>query len=210
VLGFSQVGKKCVNDPQSVSEALLLIEQESARCVELLSSYLDLARDREDAFQPVDVRDIVDQAVRLISYEVKKRRCKLEVTVDPKIPLVRARSAEIRQVILNLLINALQAQNEGTNVQIRATSRRDDWVDIDVIDDGPGIHKDIQRKIFEPYFSTKPRGQGTGLGLFLCRKIIDAHGGELTVHSTLGQGTTFVVRLPVYRDWSDAPPAPKG
>jgi two-component system NtrC family sensor kinase len=210
VLGFSQVGKERVNDPKAVLDALSLIEQESVRCVELLSSYLDLARDREGTFQPVSVRDIVDQAVRLMSYEVRRRQCKLEVTIDPKVPPVRARSAEMRQVILNLLVNALQAGNEGTSVQVRAASRSRDWVEIEVIDDGPGIAKEIQHKIFEPYFSTKPRGQGTGLGLYLCRKIVDDHGGELTLRSAPGQGATFVIRLPVYRDSSEGLASPKG
>jgi signal transduction histidine kinase len=210
VLGFSQVGKERVNDPRAVLEALSLIEQESVRCVELLSSYLDMARDREGPFQPVPVRDIVDQAVRLISYEARKRQCKLEVTVDPNIPPVRARSAEMRQVILNLLINALQAGKGGTIVEVHATQHGDTRVKIEVIDHGPGIEKEAQHKIFEPFYSTKPRGQGTGLGLYLSRKIVDSHGGELTVHSVLGEGATFTIYLPVYRISSGRLPSTKG
>lgn len=200
VLGFAQVGKERLDDPKAVLEVLSLIEQESVRCVELLSNYLDLARDREETFQPVNIRDVVDQAVRLVTYEARKRQCKLAVTLEPDIPLVRARSTELRQVLINLLYNALQAVNQGGNVLVRAGLQNHDQAYIEVIDSGPGIPEEIQRNIFEPYFSTKSRSEGTGLGLFLCRKIVDDHGGELTVHSVPGQGASFTIRIPIYRE----------
>lgn len=200
VLGFAQVGKERIDDPQAVLEVLSLIEQESVRCVELLSNYLDLARNREGTFQPVNVHDVVGQAVRLVTYEARKRQCKLAVKLEPDIPLVCARSAELRQVLINLLYNALQAVNQGGNVLVHAALQNDDRVYIEVIDDGPGIPEEIQRDIFEPYFSTKSIGQGTGLGLFLCRKIIDDHGGALTVHSVPGQGASFTIRIPIFQE----------
>jgi signal transduction histidine kinase len=205
VLGFSQVGKERIDDPKAVLEILSLIEQESVRCVELLTNYLDLARDREGSFQPVRVRDLIDQAVRLVTYEARKRQCKVAVKLEPHIPLVRARSVELRQVLLNLLYNALQAVNEGGNVLVRASPLNDEQVSIEVIDDGPGIPEEIQQSIFEPYFSTKSRTQGTGLGLFLCRKIIDDHGGALSVHSVPGQGASFIIHIPIFRDSSNHP-----
>jgi signal transduction histidine kinase len=200
VLGFAQVGKEHTNDPKVVLEILSMIEQESVRCVELLSSYLDLGRDREEGFQPVNVGEVVNQAVRLVTSEARKRQCKLEVKLEGDILPVRARPAELRQVFLNLLFNALQAIHEGGKILVRAAPQSDDQVSIEVIDDGPGIPKEIQAKIFEPYFSTKPRGEGTGLGLSLCRKIIDGHGGALTVHSVPGRGASFTIRIAVYRD----------
>jgi signal transduction histidine kinase len=99
-------------------------------------------------------------------------------------------------VYLNLLLNAADAVSPGGHIRIELAPR-DGRAVATIADDGPGIDPDHQRRLFEPFFTTKPAGEGTGLGLFMCKKIIEEHGGEIRCESEPGKGTTFRVSLPL-------------
>ncbi|MBN1765117.1 MAG: response regulator [Sedimentisphaerales bacterium] len=134
-----------------------------------------------------------------------KRVARLKTVLDPDLPLVPCYTAEINQVILNLIINAAEAIQEKVGLDmaklgtITVSTRNDDqWVEIRVSDTGCGIPEAIRDKIFDPFFTTKEVGRGSGQGLMVCYSIItEKHGGSITFETETGKGTTFIVRLPV-------------
>jgi signal transduction histidine kinase len=106
---------------------------------------------------------------------------------------------ELKQVVLNLVLNGLDAIRGGGHITLLTTQSGKEEVVLEVVDTGCGIAPDHMAKLFEPFFTTKPAGQGTGVGLSTCYNIIRQHGGEIRVASELGRGSTFSVRLPRYR-----------
>jgi signal transduction histidine kinase/ActR/RegA family two-component response regulator len=146
----------------------------------------------------VDVSALLEIAIGLTGHEIRHRA---QLVCDyGAVPLVRARPAELRQVLLNLLVNAAQAIPEGEAHmnEIRATTRTDEHgrAVIEIQDTGTGIPPDVAARIFEPFFTTRPEGKGLGLGLSVSRDIIAALDGEITVDSVVGKGTTIRVALP--------------
>jgi signal transduction histidine kinase len=121
----------------------------------------------------------------------------VQTTYAPEVPKVRGNGNQLRQVLLNLMMNASQAM-EGQDVKrlYVETKGGDAGAQVSVRDVGPGIAPETQAKLFEPFFTTKPRGKGTGLGLSVSRSIIEAHRGEIRVESEIGKGATFFIRLP--------------
>jgi len=169
----------------------------------------DIARDLKtfsrssDEVQPVDVRAVLDSSVRMAINEIRHRAL-LERNYE-EVPLVLANASRLGQVFLNLIVNAAQAIPEGAaennQITVETTLSAGGDVDIVVRDTGTGIPQHLMQRIFEPFVTMKPVGVGTGLGLYICRDIIQNIGGEILVDSKQGEGTAFTVRLP---------PAPKG
>jgi len=145
-------------------------------------------------FQVVDVRDLLSSTVLMLSAKLKGITVKKEFAPDlPKIP---AYAGELNQVWTNLIDNAAQAMN-GTGTLTIRTAREDDCVLVEIGDTGPGIPEAIQKRIYEPFFTTKPVGEGTGLGLDIAwRIVVNKHHGDLRVESVPGD-TRFQVRLPI-------------
>lgn len=120
------------------------------------------------------------------------------------------RETEIQQVVLNLAVNAIDAMPQGGSVTVRtkqAIAAGRDWMVIEVQDTGTGIPEELRARIFDPFFTTKDPGKGTGLGLSIVRDIIQTYDGTIHVESTIGHGTTFVVRLPISRLAASVPVA---
>lgn len=127
-------------------------------------------------------------------------RARVELELEP-MPLVRGSVVRLGQVFINLLVNAAQAIPPGMadkhQIVVTTTADSGQHVSVSISDTGSGMSPEVMRKIFDPFFTTKPVGSGTGLGLSVCRSIVESFGGEVTVQSTLGAGSTFRVRLPV-------------
>jgi CheY-like chemotaxis protein/signal transduction histidine kinase len=156
------------------------------------------SRAEEDKKAPVNVVRVLDSALRLAWNEVRHRARVRRAYGN--VPLVDANESRLGQVFLNLLVNAAQAIPEGRadENEIAVTTRVDALgrVVVDVADSGAGMHPDVMKRLFTPFFTTKPVGFGTGLGLSICHRLVSAVGGEITVESVLGKGTTFHVALP--------------
>jgi signal transduction histidine kinase len=152
----------------------------------------------ERSATPVDVRTAIESALRLVMNELRMRT-RLTTDLDT-VPLVLADESQLGQVFLNLLTNAIQAIPEGdpTNHEIRVATRTDGQgrALIEVVDTGGGIPLHLHTRIFDPFFTTKPTGEGTGLGLSISHGIVRALGGEITVKSEVGRGSTFRVAIP--------------
>jgi signal transduction histidine kinase len=179
---------------------LALIGDETARLAELISDVLDTSRIEAGTFTfsfgDVDVGELVHEVVGAAS--VGQDEVSVRADVSGSLPPLRGDRTRLRQVLQNLVDNAVKYSRAGGEVRIRAYSR-DGVVRVDVSDDGPGIPHEDQRLIFEKFgrssgASTKP---GTGLGLFIARSIVEAHGGTLDVDSTPAHGSTFVLELPL-------------
>jgi signal transduction histidine kinase len=159
-----------------------------------------LSRPDDQEMGPVDLVKVVRSAAKMAAHEIRGR-ARLVQAVE-NVPPVHGSSARLCQVFLNLLINAAHAIAPGAveRNEIKLSARVDGTqrVTVEVRDTGSGIPKDTLERIFEPFFTTKPASEGSGLGLSVCKSIISAHGGDISVESEPGQGTTFRVSLPVY------------
>jgi len=159
---------------------------------------LDYARPSRNSPDAVDVPDAVHSSARLCRAVSEAHRVAIEVTVQADMPAARGDRSQIVQVLLNLLLNACQASVAGGVVEIDVHVAGPSALELVVSDRGVGIASDDLPRIFEPFYSTKPRGEGTGLGLTVTAELVRRLGGELHVESALGDGTRVIVRLPRY------------
>lgn len=145
----------------------------------------------------VDIHSGITNTLTMLAYKIKKGNVQLVEEYDTSIPPVKAFVGELNQVLTNILDNALDAMevNNKGRLEIK-TKREKDWLSLTIIDDGPGIPEDIKSRIFDPFFSTKEIGKGTGLGLDVVSRIVRQHGGSIKVNS-VPQRTEFVVCFPI-------------
>ena len=178
------------------ADALLAgVENAAKRMADLVGAVKSFTRmDRQGDIADVDVREGLETTLALFAHRVRERGVALAREYAPALPRVAGSATELNQVWANLIANAIDAAGERGHVTVR-TSLEGVVVVVEVTDDGPGVPAAIQDRIWEPFFTTKPVGHGTGLGLDISRRIIEEHGGEITLASVPGK-TTFTVRLP--------------
>lgn len=167
------------------------------------SSYMDRALIPE----AVDVVISLNDSVLLLQHKARKKSVGLQMDAEPALPFVRAIGGDLNQVWTNLIDNAIDAAPESGHIRISAEHHLD-WVIVHIVDDGPGIDPGIRDRIFDPFVTSKPVGQGTGLGLNIARQLVRRNNGDIEVESRPGR-TEFSVRLPVAVA-PHAAPAPSG
>ncbi|MBT8763984.1 hypothetical protein KFV02_08585 [Desulfohalobiaceae bacterium Ax17] len=178
--------------------ALKQIKTQGARCKEITHKLLSFARKIDSRVQSLQINDLIDEVVALSEKRARYNCVQIETRLTPALPKINASPSEMQQVLLNLINNSLDAIEPKKGGKISITSRREgDYVVIAVADTGKGIPKANLQRIFEPFFTTKPVGKGTGLGLSICYGIIKKMGGEITVNSAVGVGTTFHIKIPI-------------
>ncbi|MGE5235577.1 MAG: sensor histidine kinase [Acidobacteriota bacterium] len=170
---------------------------ETERATEIVRSLLDFTRREKPDLVPLDLADVIQSTVRLAQNEMAINNVTYESDLPAGLPRVRGASNQLRQVFLNLFLNAVQAMPKGGTLRVSAASHEEGKVCAEVHDDGVGIPPDILPHVFDPFFTTKEPGQGTGLGLSVSYSIIKKFGGDIQVTSEAGRGTTFHVCLPV-------------
>ena len=176
-------------------EAWNMILAEIDRIDGTLDQLLSLARERSSAFHAVDVRELLDVIVRLMSGQADGGRVEISLDVEDGLPALDGDENQLKQVFINLIKNAIEAMPEGGAVSVRARRLAGDSVLIRVSDQGEGVPADVIARLGEPFYTTKENG--TGLGLMMCDKIVREHGGQLTIASEVGRGTDVDVTLPV-------------
>jgi len=192
---------------RDICESLDLIASESRRCGDLVKNLLTFSRTTPINLQPTNLNQVIDRVLRLIQHQLDLAAIQVQPDLDPELPLVICDGAQIEQVLLALMMNALDAMPQGGNLWLTTKLRRDDnAVRIVVRDDGCGIPPEILTRLFEPFLTTKETGRGVGLGLAISRSILERHNGDIEVQSEVGRGTTFTVTLPWDED-SDLSPA---
>jgi signal transduction histidine kinase len=159
---------------------------------------LDFARVRPIETTTLQPRELLTSAVALLEHRFRQHKVTLSVATPPSLPTIAADAGQLEQVLVNLLINACDACSAGGHVRAEA-SAGDGSVELAVVDDGCGIAPEHLSSVLDPFFTTKKRGQGTGLGLTIAADIVKNHGGTLEIDSSVGQGTTVRVRLPAQK-----------
>ncbi len=187
------------NDPHR--EDLQHIVKETLRCKEIVKSLLEFSRQSEIKIEPVDVNAIVEGELKFLEKQAIFANVKIVKQLNPAIPKVRGNSSQLKQVFMNIMVNAADAMPNGGTLTIRTYASPDlKKVYVEFSDTGVGIPKENINKIFDPFFTTKPVGKGTGLGLSTSYGIIKSHKGNIEVESEVGKGTTFRIELPAYQE----------
>jgi len=177
--------------------ALDQIGTQGKRCKEITHKLLSFARKTDTIQKSVQLNDLVEEVVALSQQRAKYGNVDLAAYLAVDLPEINVAPSEIQQVLLNLVNNGLDALEQGGGTLRIMTRLNGDMVTIDVKDDGPGIPKANLQRIFDPFFTTKSPGKGTGLGLSICYGVVQRMGGELSVNSAVGVGTTFHVHIPL-------------
>jgi nitrogen-specific signal transduction histidine kinase/CheY-like chemotaxis protein len=184
-----------------LAETAAEIAQAAARCERLVRQFLTLARQHPSERSAVALNTLVAETVELLAYPLRVDNVAVHLHLDEQVPPLWGDAHQLQQVLINLLTNAQQALRAAPDPrEMTLTTQYDpapQRITLAVTDTGPGIPLALQGRIFEPFFTTKPPGVGTGLGLSLCRGIIETHGGTLEVTSAPGHGATFQMTLPV-------------
>jgi signal transduction histidine kinase len=176
------------------------VDEGLERIRQTVRGLLDYARQRPTNPGPVDVHEVATAAARLVQPALRARQLVCEVEAEPGDFRAHADRAQVMQVLVNLLLNACDASPVGSRVLIDCARGSPGFIDIAVRDQGLGIAPEILDRVCDPFFTTKPEGQGTGLGLSVSLGIVRGHGGTLSFADTLGGGATVVVRLPEASD----------
>ncbi|MDP2083629.1 MAG: PAS domain S-box protein [Gemmobacter sp.] len=201
VLGRAAIlQEKLANTPHVAS--LQKLREAADRCARIVKTFLAMARQTGPRREPVRVNDLIDAALEMTTYALRSSGITWQVARLPTDRQIEVDQDQIVQILINLILNAQQAlvTREGhRSLEIGAALSPDgQWMEIAVADNGPGVPDSIAGRIFDPFFTTKAVGQGTGLGLSVCRSMAEAHGGHLHLENTPGGGATFRVVLPAH------------
>ena len=192
--GLYNLRKKSVSLDRA-TEYLASMEEGLRRVQKIVRQLLDFSQQHDPELTPTEVNAIIERVLTLTSYAFEGTRVRLHRELGHELPPLLADRHMLEQVLMNLILNAVQAiRGEGV-VTVRS-GHDGPWCTIEVEDTGSGIPPDVLPKIFDPFFTTKGQGEGTGLGLSVSLGIVERHGGEIAVKSQVGRGTTFIVRLP--------------
>ena len=204
IINYAKLGLRHKDDATR-DKALDRILAAAQRAERITNGVLGMARNRSADFAPVELAPLVEETMVLLEREMQKYRVAVRREFAPA-PAVRAVGNQIQQVLLNLATNARQAMPGGGELSLRiAHDEAGGLVDLTVRDSGGGIPREQLPRIFDRYYTTKSGPDatgkgGTGVGLSTCRDIVEAHQGRIRVESTVGRGTAFTVRLPVWRE----------
>ena len=201
ILTYSKLLKKRLSretrpDAENIG-MLELMESESRRCGDIVKNLMTFARPTSMNREPADLNVVIDRCVRLVQHQLDLKNIELHVDTDKELPAVRCDIGQIEQVMLALVMNAIDALPGGGNLTLGSRKgAKPDEVQLEVRDDGVGMPPEVLANMFEPFFTTKEHGRGLGLGLAISRNIVDRHGGRIEVASEPGRGTTFTITLP--------------
>jgi CheY-like chemotaxis protein len=199
VIGYAHLLLDRKDIPQDIRRDLEIISEGAQRVAGIVRKLLTFARQQKPEQKLTDINEIISTTLDLRAYELASNNMKVTFQPAVDLPMTIADPAQLQQVFLNLIINAeteMKLAHGKGKLSIK-TEHIDNTIRISFIDDGPGIAKENLEKIFNPFFTTREVGQGTGLGLNLCHGIITEHKGRIWAESRLGRGATFLIELPI-------------
>jgi two-component system NtrC family sensor kinase len=221
VLTFSHLLRQKMPDGSAEAEDMDLVIRETKRCASIIRRLLDFARRKTPEMKFTNLNAMIQDVVRFIDRAAHLQDTAIEIDLDPDLPCVWVDEDQMKQVVMNMLVNAQHATERGGSIAIRsrqcpAAAGTDpgaepvDMVEISIIDTGCGIPEQDLQRIFDPFFTSKGVGKGTGLGLSVSHGIVAAHGGSIKVESTVGKGSAFRVYLPIAASPQAQPTATAG
>jgi two-component system, NtrC family, sensor kinase len=190
-------------EPENYAQTKLYLQliKEGMEYIEtVVQKLLGFARRQPAAMQAVNMNRIVEKVVRLLDYNFRRRQIDVRLQLNPSVPDVPGDPQLLSEVVMNLLMNAIDAVEEHGRITIRTAPFQKDGVAVDVEDNGMGIVPEHLPQIFDPFFTTKGPKEGTGLGLSVTLGIVETHGGHIRVDSVPGQGSTFTIELPAEKE----------
>jgi two-component system NtrC family sensor kinase len=221
VLTFSHLVREKMPEGSPEAEDMDLVIRETRRCASIIRRLLDFAREKAPEQKYVDLNQVIEDTVSIVDVQARVRDIEIRLDLDRELPKVWADADLVKQVVMNMLVNAQQAIDGRGNITVRSrrckAARSAEpgraavpMVELAITDTGCGIpEKDLQR-IFDPFFTSKEVGKGTGLGLSVSHGIVAAHGGSIDVQSKVGEGSTFRVYLPIDPSAAEAAQQPEG
>jgi len=196
ILGFAQLAAKQPGLPEQAERDLGRIQDASLHAREVIRKLMLFARQTEPSMRRVDLSEVVEEGFYFLESRCARDGIEVVRRLAPGLPLVTADRAQLHQVLVNLVVNALHAMEAGGTLTVE-TRAEPDAVCLVVSDTGCGMPDEVREKVFVPFFTTKDVGEGTGLGLPVVHGIVSAHGGGIEIESRPGQGSRFAVRLPL-------------
>ena len=197
ILGYAGYMEKKIEADSPLAIFVQDIKRESKRCKKIVQDLLSYARTPNPQLEKTDLNELLEQILDFASNHTDMHQVTITKHFNPELPQVEIDGDQIRQVAINLILNAGAAMGSGGHLEV-STRLDENCVIVELRDDGPGIPEEDLEQIFEPFFTTKEKG--TGLGLAITRQIIEQHQGKITITSTLNQGTTVTLRLPLDRE----------
>jgi signal transduction histidine kinase len=182
--------------PEAVTEMVERIHQEVQRLSQLTRGILSFSREEDGADGESDINLTVREVLAFLKYEIQKRSISVCEELDPHLPLINANQNLLKQIFLNLIVNALQAMGTGGRLTVGSSLGEDMKIRVHIRDTGPGIPHDALEKIFSPFFTTKESGVGTGLGLYVTSNNVKRLHGSIQVESSEGEGACFTLLFP--------------
>lgn len=182
--------------PDGVLEMISRISTEAQRLSHLTKGLLNFSS-HDETICEVDLNLSIDFILNFLNYEAARRAVIILKQFDFSLPVIKLDANTLKQILLNIIMNALQAMEESGGKLLVETEGGDGAVRFIITDNGPGIPNEVLAQIFDRYFTTKKPGEGTGLGLFVTKSLVENMGGEISVTSRIGGGTTFTVTLPI-------------
>ena len=196
ILGYAQLTLKSFGVPDQTGRNLEKIVKASLHAREVVRKLLLFARQHSVEKKPVALNEIVKESLFLLESRCTKAGVRIVVSLDRSLPPITADASQVEQVVLNLAVNAVQAMPKGGTLEV-TTAAEGARVRLTVKDEGTGMEQEVARQAFNPFYTTKDVGQGTGLGLSVVHGIVTSHGGSLEVDSAPGRGSRFDIRFPV-------------
>src|SRR4030095_7912922 len=177
-------------------EELKIIVDETTRITKSIRHLLNFSRPIQPIKQDTDINELLNNATSNIKFISGSKDISIKKNFSKELPILKVDKTQIEEVIMNVVNNSVQAIHKKGEIKLKSCLQNSHVI-IEITDNGPGIAKENLEKIFQPFFSSKEYGKGTGLGLSIARRIITEHGGRISVKSTEGKGTTFMIELPV-------------
>ena len=197
VLGYAQLSKRKLTNPDALKGYLNTIELETRRCSDIIGNLMQFSRLEKGEHSQIFVNDVITKSAAIVDHQLSLKNVHISCELGENIPAISGNANQLQQVLMNLMINAQQAIGDGGGKVRIVSFDNGESVMITVLDTGPGIDEDMAAKIFEPFFTTKPAGEGTGLGLSVTYGIIQDHGGDISVARAENGGAKFVIKLPL-------------
>jgi signal transduction histidine kinase len=192
--------RSSISSDKMLLDAVNRIKEATVRADKIVRDLLNFSKQTSVAFEEVDILNIINESISLIEYQLGPKNIKIIRDLPPSLPKIKGDITQLKQIFINIILNAVDAMPEGGTITIKAEEVEKEgnkYIRISVKDTGTGIPEEILQKVFDPFFTTKKKEKSAGLGLSVTKGLVEKHGGNIEIKSKVGEGTTVIIELPV-------------